>query len=132
MLKSLFDGLCAAFGAALFSVLPSFIQQYLSGLSAVQGYLARQAPATDETYRQWIDAAVQNIDASTGLSRLIAFGRNFDPHVAADTLRVFTPGVQFTYDGLYFFLLGVIIGLILSNLIAGILRLIFRRRDRYA
>jgi hypothetical protein len=139
MFKSLFDGLLAASGAALFSVLPSFIQQYLSGLSAVQGYLVRQAPApgvggrvsfADEAFRQWLDAAVHDIGNSSGLGRLFAFIRNFDPDIARDTLRTFEPGVQFTTDGLYFFILGILAGLLISNLIVGLLRLMLGRRKR--
>ncbi len=139
MFKSLFDGLLAASGAALFSVLPSFIQQYLSGLSAIQGYIVRQAPPpgasarinfADEAFRQWLDAAVQSIGNSSGLGRFFAFIRNFDSDIARDTLRTFEPGVQFTTDGLYFFILGLLAGLLVSNLIAGLLRLVLGRRKR--
>jgi hypothetical protein len=139
MFKSLFDGLLAASGAALFSVLPSFIQQYLSGLSAIQGYIVRQTPPpgasarinfADEAFRQWLDAAVHNIGNSSGVGRFFAFIRNFDSDIARDTLRTFEPGVQFTTDGLYFFILGLLAGLLVSNLIAGLLRLVLGRRKR--
>ncbi|MBI3708146.1 MAG: DUF2937 family protein [Proteobacteria bacterium] len=142
MLKSAFDGLCAAAGAAAFSVLPSFIQQYLAGLSAVHGYLSRRNPTADrgassnplvdDAYRESLAAGIQSIDESAGFHRLLAFASHFDVDVARDTLRVFKPAVQFTLDGLYLFLAGIIVGLILSNAFAFGCRRVVRRRRTYA
>lgn len=142
MFKSLFDGLFAATGALAFSVLPSFIQQYLAGLATCHAELARvvtgarlrpgameqQFLAETSGRADWCDMAAQAIGQADGFQRLFAFARHFDPDIAEATLSVFRPGVQLTLDGLYFFLTGVILGLVLSNALAGISRGIFRRR----
>lgn len=142
MLKSLFDGLFAAAGALVFSLLPSFIQQYLAGLATCHAELARvvgearlrpgameaQFLAETTTRADWCGAASRAIGEVDGFPRLFAFLRHFDPDIARTTFEVFRPGVQLTLDGLYFFLTGVVLGLVLSNAFAGIGRGIFRRR----
>ena len=71
---------------------------------------------------------VEIIDRSEGFARVFAFARNFDPEIARTTLGIFRPAVQLTFDGLYFFLAGVILGLIVSNLISAPFRYIGSRR----
>ena len=143
MFKSLIDGLLAAVGALAFSVLPSFIQQYLAGLATCRSELlrivtdARLQPgamspeflAHTDARGQWCTLAAQAIDSSDGFGRVFAFARHFDPEIARTTLGVFRPAVQLTFDGLYFFLAGVILGLIVSNLLAAPFRFISNRRN---
>jgi hypothetical protein len=142
MLKSLLDGLLAAAGALAFSVLPSFVQQYLAGLATCRSELlrivtdARVQPgamspeflAHTDARSQWCATAAQAIDQSEGFARIFAFGRHFDPEIARTTLGIFRPAVQLTFDGLYFFLAGVILGLIVSNLLAAPFRFFSNRR----
>jgi hypothetical protein len=142
MIRSLFDGLCAAIGALTFSLLPSFIQQYLAGLATCRSELLRvvteariqpgsmspEFMAYTGARGDWCARAAEAIDRSDGFTRLFAFSRNFDPEIARTTLSVFRPAVQLTVDGLYFFLAGVILGLIFSGLISLPFRLLFGRR----
>lgn len=142
MIKSVFDGVLAAVSALAFSLLPSFMQQYLAGLASCHAELARvvgearlrpgvmNAEFLGETAAraEWCEAATRAIGGVDGFYRLFAFLRHFDPEVARTTLQVFRPGVQLTLDGLYFFLAGLALGLVLSNVIAASGRRIFRRR----
>lgn len=145
MLKSLFDGIGAAVGAVVFAVLPSFIQQYAAALSACQSELARiigDAGSRPEIMSQgylgetqaraaWCNDAAQAIDASLGFERLFSFFQNFDPDIARATLRVFQPALQMSLDGLYFFVFGIIVGLIVINIIVWPFRAWARhRRER--
>src|SRR5689334_12083859 len=128
MFKSLVDGLGAAVGGIAFSALPSFVQQYLAGLSTCEIELARMATdgatrpgvtpeflADMQNRATWCADAAQAIDNAVGVRRLIAFAQNFDPDIARATWRVFQPGLQVTLDGLYLFLAGVVIGLLVVN-----------------
>lgn len=142
MIKSIWDGVFAAVGAFAFSLLPSFMQQYLAGLATCHNELARivgeaqtrpgvmAAHFLAETAARadWCEAATRAIGGADGFPRLFAFLRHFDPEIARTTLGVFRPGVQLTLDGLYFFLAGIALGLVLSNAIAGLVRRIFGRR----
>lgn len=142
MLKRLVDGLFAAAGALAFSVLPSFIQQYLAGLAICRVELlrvvsdARLQPgamspdflARTEARGEWCATAATAIDRSDGFGRLFAFARHFDMEIARATLGVFRPALQLTVDGLYLFYVGVIVGLIVSQLLASPFRLFSRRR----
>ncbi len=146
MLRSLLDGIGAAVGAAVFAVLPSFIQQYAAALSACQSELGRiigDATSRPEIMTQgylaetqaraaWCNDAAQAIDASLGFDRLFTFAQNFDGDIARATLRVFQPALQVSLDGLYFFVIGIIVGLILINIIAWPVRAIARRRRERA
>jgi hypothetical protein len=142
MIRSLFDGLCAAIGALSFSLLPSFIQQYLAGLATCRSELlrvvteARAQPgsmspeflAHTGARSEWCAAAAEALDRSDGFGRLFVFSQHFDPEIARTTLSVFRPAVQLTVDGLYFFLAGVILGLIVAGIVSFPFRLLFRRR----
>jgi hypothetical protein len=145
VLRSLLDGIGAAVGAAIFSVLPSFIQQYVSALSACQSELARiigdatsrpeiMSPgylAETQARAGWCNDAAQAIDVSLGFERLIAFFHNFDADIARATLRVFQPALQISLDGLYFFAIGIVVGLIVINIVAWPFRRLARhRRER--
>jgi hypothetical protein len=144
MFKSLVDGLGAAVGGIAFSVLPSFVQQYLSGLSTCEIELARIANdgtarpgvmtpeflAEMQTRAVWCADAAQAIDGAIGLRRIIAFAQNFDPDIARATLRVFQPALQVTLDGLYFFLAGVVVGLLIVNILMFPFRAFTRRRAK--
>jgi len=146
VLKSLIDGTGAAIGAAVFSVLPSFIQQYVAALSACQSELGRiisgangrpdaMSPAylaETQTRATWCNDAAQALDASLGMERLVTFFQNFDADIARATLRVFQPGLQVSLDGLYFFVAGVIVGLIVINIIVWPFRAWARRRRERA
>src|SRR5438552_10385758 len=101
MLKSLIDGLGAAVGGIAVSVLPSFVQQYLAGLSTCEIELARMASdgasrpgvtpefLTDIQNRAtWCADAAQAIDRAIGIRRIVAFAQNFDPDIARATLRI--------------------------------------------
>jgi hypothetical protein len=142
MLKSLLDGIGGAVGAALFSIMPSFIQQYTAGLSTCQSELARLADgaaaqpggmapdilATAQQRAAWCGNAAKALDSSTGLGRVVAFIHNFDAGVARATLHVFQPAVQMSADGLYFFIAGLVIGLVVLNVIVFPFRVFARRR----
>jgi hypothetical protein len=142
MLKSLLDGIGASVGAAAFAVLPSFIQQYVSGLSTCQNELARIAGegakvlapdlllATQQR-AEWCGRAAQTLDTSAGIGRVAAFAQNLDPDIARATLHVFQPAVQMSLDGLYFFIAGLIVGLLAINVIALPFRVVARRRRPY-
>ncbi len=141
MLRSLLDGIGAAFGAAAFAVLPSFIQQYTAGLSTCQSELARilgggglspDALSATQQRAGWCADAAHALDASTGVPRVAAFVQNFDADVARATLNVFQPAVQMSLDGLYFFIAGLIVGLIVINIIALPFRVWARRRRERA
>ncbi|HEX9466476.1 MAG TPA: DUF2937 family protein [Alphaproteobacteria bacterium] len=146
MFRSLLDGIGAAVGAAVFSVLPSFIQQYAAALSACQTELARiigdaaQRPdimspaylAQTQARAAWCTEAAQAIDAGLGFERLIAFLQNFDPDIARATLRVFQPALQVSLDGVYFFAIGIVVGLIVVNVVAWPFRRLARRRREQA
>ncbi|MBV8534197.1 MAG: DUF2937 family protein [Alphaproteobacteria bacterium] len=141
MLKSLLDGIGASIGAASFAVLPSFIQQYTASLSTCESELARvagnssltpDALASIEERAGWCGKAAQALDRSAGVDRVAAFFNNFDTDVARSTLHVFQPAVQMSVDGLYFFIAGLIVGLIVINLIAFPFRVIARRRRERA
>lgn len=146
MIKSIWDGIFAAVGAFAFSLLPSFMQQYLAGLASCHNELTRmigeaqarpgamsvQFTAETAARADWCGAATYTISTADGFPRLFAFARHFDAEIARTTLSVFQPGVQLTLDGLYFFLAGVALGLVLSNALAGIARgLFWWRRHRY-
>jgi len=140
--KSLIDGTGAAIGAAIFSVLPSFIQQYVAALSACQSELGRIVAGTNgrpdamspaylaetQARASWCADAAQALDASLGIDRLVTFLQNFDADIARATLRVFQPGLQVSLDGLYFFMAGVIVGLIVINIVVWPFRAWARRR----
>jgi len=142
VIKSLIDGTGAAIGAAIFSVLPSFIQQYVAALSACQSELGRivsgangrpdaMSPAylaETQLRATWCNDAAQALDASLGIDRLVTFVQNFDADIAHATLRVFQPGLQVSLDGLYFFITGIIVGLIVINIVAWPFRVWARRR----
>jgi hypothetical protein len=145
MIRSLFDGLCAATGALAFSVLPSFMQQYLAGLAACRSELlrvvteARSQPgaaspeflARTGARADWCARAAEALDRSDGFTRLFSFAQHFDPDIARTTLGIFRPGVQLTLDGLYFFLTGMIIGLAVSGFLSLLARLFRGRRRGY-
>ena len=142
MLKSVLDGIGGAVGAALFAVLPSFIQQYTAGLSTCQSELMRLAGgaaaqpggmspdvlATTQQRAEWCGHAAKALDVSSGLGRVAAFVHNFDADVARATLHVFQPAVQMSVDGLYFFIAGLIVGLVVVNVVAFPFRVYARRR----
>ncbi len=145
MIRSLFDGLCAAAGALSFSLLPSFIQQYLAGLATCRSELlrivteARAQPgamspeflAHTGARADWCASAAETLDRSNGFIRLFTFARHFDPEIARTTLGIFRPAVQLTLDGLYFFLAGMILGLLVSGALSLPFRLFRRRRHGY-
>lgn len=137
MIRSVLDGIGASVGAATFAVLPSFIQQYTSGLSTCQSELARilgggglspDALAATQDRAAWCGGAAHALDTSSGIGRVAVFVENFDPDIARATLDVFQPGVQMTLDGLYFFIAGLIVGLIVINVVAFPFRTWARRR----
>ena len=139
MIRSLLDGIGASVGAAAFAVLPSFIQQYVAGLSTCQSELGRivgdsskvlspDLLAATQQRAVWCGHAAQALDASAGVGRIVTFGQNFDSGIAQATLHVFQPAVQMSLDGLYFFIAGLIVGLIVINIIAFPFRIAARRR----
>jgi hypothetical protein len=141
MLKSLLDGIGASVGAASFAVLPSFIQQYTASLSTCESELARvagnsslapDALAGIQARAGWCGKAAQALDSSAGVERVAAFFNNLDMDVARSTLHVFQPAVQMSVDGLYFFIAGLITGLIVINVIAFPFRVVARRRRERA
>ena len=141
MIRSLLDGIGASVGAASFAALPSFIQQYTASLSTCESELARvtsnaglapDAVAGIQARAAWCGKAAQALDASGGVGRVAAFVNNFDMDVARSTLHVFQPAVQMSVDGLYFFIAGLITGLIVINVIAFPFRVAARRRRERA
>ena len=71
------------------------------------------------------------IDRSDGFLRLFAFAQHFDAEIARTTLSIFRPAVQLTLDGLYFFIAGMVLGLLVSGLLSLPFRLFRRRRHGY-
>ncbi len=146
MIKSLIDGTGAAIGAGIFSVLPSFIQQYATALSTCQSELGRIVAGTNgrpdamspaylaetQVRATWCNDAAQALDASLGFERVITFVQNLDMDIARATLRVFQPSLQVSLDGLYFFIAGIIVGLIVINVVAWPFRAWARRRRERA
>jgi hypothetical protein len=137
MIRSLVDGIGASVGAAAFAVLPSFIQQYTSGVSTCQIELARilggdglspDVVSATQQRAAWCADAAHALDASSGIGRVAVFVQNFDPDIARATLHVFQPAVQMSLDGLYFFIAGLIFGLIVINIVAFPFRAWARRR----
>ncbi len=139
MLKSLIDGVGAAVGGLAASVLPSFMQQYLAALSACQDEVgrfandsaARMSPdvlADMQARAAWCGNAARTIDGAAGFNRVAAFAHNFDWGLARSTLRVFEPGLQMTLDGVYFFAIGIVLGLIVVNILMLPFRIVARRR----
>ena len=144
MLKSLVDGLAAAAGGMAASVLPSFIQQYLSGLGTCESELARivtdgaarpgvmtpEYLAETQARATWCADAAQAIDQAVGFRRIVAFAQNFDPEIARATWRFFQPALQMTIDGVYLFIAGVVVGLMVINIVLLPFRAMGRRRRR--
>ncbi len=129
-LKSIVDGIAAAGGAALFSQLPEFAQQYLQrlgghrdealrfaqvlrthGAEASNGMLAvAEARAAD------LSLALDTIARASEMARPLAVLRHFDPDIANATLDMFRPAVPLTAPGLVYSGCGLVIGVLLLHL----------------
>jgi Protein of unknown function (DUF2937) len=138
--KSLVDGVAAAGGAATFSQLPEFVQQYLQRLGGhrdealrfVQTLKAQGADATNAVLAAAETRAASLIEASDAISRAdefsrpVIFLRYLDPDIARATLEIFRPAVPLTPSGLIYGGIGLILGVALINTVLAPL-LIWRR-----
>jgi hypothetical protein len=138
--KSLVDGVAAAGGAAGFSQLPEFVQQYLQRLGGhrdeamrfVQVLKAQGAEASSAVLAAAEDRAASLIEASDAIShadefsRPVIFLRYLDPDIAYATLEVFRPAVPLTPAGLVYGGIGLILGVALINVVLAPL-LVWRR-----
>jgi Protein of unknown function (DUF2937) len=141
-LKSIVDGIAAVLGAAVFSQLPEFVQQYLQRLgghrdealrflqvlttqgSEASANLLAIADARAAALTQALDA----IAGATDLTRPLVFLRYIDPDIARTTLDVFRPAVPLTPAGLVYGGGGLIVGVVLLHLAAAPFTWFRRRR----
>jgi hypothetical protein len=127
--KSLVDGTAAAAGAAAFSQLPEFVQQYLQRLGGhrdealrfVQMLKAQGTEASSAVFRAAEARAASLIEANDAIARAdqftqpVIFLRYLDPDIASATLEIFRPAVPLTPSGLVYGGIGLILGVALVN-----------------
>jgi hypothetical protein len=131
-LKSIVDGIAAASGAALFSQLPEFAQQYLQRLGGHRDEALRFAEvlkgrsaeasrglvATAESRAAELSQAFDAIANAGDLTRPLALLRHFDPDIATATMDLFRPAVPLTPAGLIYGGCGLVAGVVLLHLAA--------------
>jgi hypothetical protein len=127
--KSLVDGVAAAGGAATFSQLPEFVQQYLQRLGGhrdealrfVQMLKAQGMEASNAILVAAEDRAAALVHASNAISgaddfsRPVVLLRYLDLDIARATFEIFRPAVPLTPSGLVYGGIGLIIGVALIN-----------------
>ena len=130
-LMSIIDGAAAVGGAALFSQLPEFSQQYLQRLGGHRDEALRfvqtlRSRGTDAANEMLATAEVraaelsQGFDALAGASdvtRPLALLRHFDPEIANAAIEMFRPAVPLTAAGLIYSGCGLIAGVVVLHLI---------------
>jgi len=140
-LKSLVDGIGAATGAAFASQLPEFTQQYLQRLAGhrdeafkfVQMLTSQGADVSSAVFtlaQARADALARAYDAiaqSGALARPAVFLRHMDVDIARATLELFLPAVPLTPAGLLYGGIGLIAGVVLTNIALTPFALIRRR-----
>jgi hypothetical protein len=132
-LKSLVDGAAAAGGAAVFSQMPEFVNQYLQRLGGhrdeafrfvqilksqgaeVSNAVLALAEARAASLAQSLDMITQ----AGELSRPVIFLRYMDLDIARATFDVFRPAVPLTPAGLIYGGIGLILGVALINVALG-------------
>ena len=138
--KSLVDGMAAAAGAATFSQLPEFVQQYLQRLGGhrdeairfVQMLKAQGMDASNAVFaaaQARVAALTEASDALTradALTQPVIFLRYFDTDIAGATLEIFRPAVPLTPAGLVYGGIGLVLGVALINTVLAPL-LVWRR-----
>jgi hypothetical protein len=138
--KSLVDGVAAAAGAAGFSQLPEFVQQYIQRLGGhrdealrfvqllkTQGTDASSAiMAAAEARAASLVEASSALAGASDLGRPVIFLRYLDADIAQATLDVFRPGVPLTPSGLIYGGVGLVLGVALINTVLAPL-LVWRR-----
>jgi hypothetical protein len=128
MIRSLWNGLWGAIGAAVVCQVPEFLQQYTQRLGGhldearrMLGTAPQLAPRVGE-----LEAAYNALLNSAGVGRVWAAATHFLTDVASGTLSIYRPAVPLGVEGLLYALIGVALGV----LIGGVLALPFRRRER--
>ena len=126
MFRDLAVGLAAILGAALFSQLPEFFQQYLQRLGGHLDEARRLQESTPALAGRVTElaAAHDSLVAATVWSRPYAFASHLQPDIAANTLGIFHPALPLPFEGLAYAAIGMVVGV-------GILRIVtwpFRRR----
>jgi hypothetical protein len=129
-IKSIVDGVAAVGGAALFSQLPEFAQQYLQRLGGhrdealrfVEVLRTHGADASNgmlaiaEARAVHLSQALDAITGANDMTRPLAVLRYFDLNIANATLDMFRPAVPLTAPGLVYGGCGLIIGVLLLHL----------------
>jgi hypothetical protein len=140
--KSIADGVAAVIGAALFSQLPEFVQQYLQRLGghrdeAVRLLLNLRAQGSGESdallasIEARARALTQALDAlwsANNFVRPLVFFRTVDPEIARATLDAFRPAVPLSAESLVYAGLGLVVGILLLHLLATPFAWLFRGR----
>jgi hypothetical protein len=143
-IRNIFSGAFATVGAAAFSQVPSFMQQYLQRLGGhrdealrfVENLRARANVDTNlltesETRLRELSQAIDSLSLAGNFSRPRAFIANFDPDIARATAEIFQPAVPITPEGFVYAGIGVIVGVTLFSLITLPFALLRRRRQAY-
>ncbi len=119
LLASLWTGVWATSGAFGCNQLPAFILQYthrLDGAAAENArnlLLGRFTPeAVDEVTRHTraMAEAAAELQRMSGVAKVGAFLRTFEPIVAAETLATFEPVLALSRDALIYGAVGLIVG----------------------
>lgn len=119
MFRDIFVGVTAVVGAALFSQLPEFMQQYLQRLG---GHLdeARRLQETSPALAARVAELVQAHDSLTSAGVLVrpyAFLRHLQPEIALNTLQIFRPALPLTLEGLVYAGFGMLAAVLLLRLV---------------
>lgn len=144
LVKSIADGIAAVVGAAVFSQLPEYVQQYLQRLGGHRDEALRflqilQADSVGRTSALLADAEARATDLSQAydviaqaapLARPVAFLTHIDLEIAAATLSIFRPAVPLTPEGLFYAGTGLILAVAVWNLLIWLFTRI--RRQRHA
>ena len=130
--RSIADGVAAVVGAAVFSQMPEYVQQYMQRLGghrdeAARVLLALRAQgvgasdallALAEARAVALAQALDALASAGDLVRPIVFLRIMDPNIARATLDAFRPAVPLTAEGLVYAGVGLLVALLLLHLVA--------------
>lgn len=143
-IRNIFSGASATVGAAAFSQVPSFIQQYMQRLGGhrdealrfVENLRTRPNVDTNlltqsEMRLHDLSQAIDALAVAGNFSRPRAFIANFDPDIARATAEIFQPAVPITPEGFVYAGIGVIVGVTLFSLVTLPFALLRRRRQAY-
>ncbi len=130
MLRSFWNGLWGAAGAAAGSQAPEFIQQYTQRLGGhvdeLRG-LVDTVPAVQPRL-EVLAAAQASLENAAGAGKLWALASHFQPDIFRGTLQAYVPATPLTVEGLLYALVGVGIGVMIGGLVLLPFRLLSPRR----